>query len=152
MDKKNSTTKAEGQKSTSYLRHQRQKFWQIVVPVGVGVLLILAIAVMVVLAVSPERVGGSVSQWADASLIWLLLPVLAVALITTLVLFGLVFLVSQLLDILPRYTFPAQQYVAQFEAKVKIWSKKIVSPIFTIKSVNAGVGAFFSSLLSRLSK
>jgi len=68
--------KAEYAENASYRRHQKQLFWQILLPVGLGFTLVLAIAVMVVMATPGANAGAHASQWADASTIWLVIPVL----------------------------------------------------------------------------
>lgn len=149
---KKSTLESELQSSESYLRHKKQRFWQILTPVGLGVLLILAIAAMVVLTATGTDAGGPVSQWADTSFIWLILPVMLIAIVVTLVIFGLIYLVVKVLNILPQYTFLVQQYANLFEIQVKYWSRKIVSPIISISSYAAVVDAFFKALIGRTDK
>lgn len=146
---KKSTLESELQSSESYLRHKKQRFWQILTPVGLGVLLILAIAVMVVMTAKGTDAGGPVSHWADASFIWLIIPVMLFAIVVTLVIIGLIYLVTQVLNILPQYTFLVQQYAKLFEIQVKYWSRKIVSPIISIVSYAAVVDAFFKALTGR---
>ena len=146
---KKSTLESELQNSESFLRHKKQRFWQILTPVGLGVLLILAIAAMVIITATGTDAGGPVSQWADTSFIWLIMPVMVFAIVVTLIIIGLIYLLAQVLNILPQYTFLVQQYANLFEIQVKYWSRKIVSPIITIGSYAAVVKAFFKALTGR---
>jgi hypothetical protein len=134
------------QQSQSFQRHKKQYFWQILLPVGVGGLLVLAIAVMVILTAGGTDAGGPVSQWADTSLIWMSIPVLIFALLIGVVLIFFVYLIAQLLKVLPYYTSLAQQYTQLFSVKIKYWLNKIVSPFFTVSSFQARISAFFSAL------
>jgi len=149
---KKSTLESELDHSESYQRHKKQRFWQILAPVGLGVLLMLAIAAMVVLTATGTIAGGSVSQWADTSFIWLIIPVMLFAIVFTLIIIGLIYLLAQVLNILPQYTFLVQQYVNLFEIQVKYWTRKIVSPVISIGSFTAAVEAFFSALSGRVEK
>ena len=149
METQNSTLKAEIAKSTSYKRHRNQFYWQILAPIGLGFLLLAAVGVIVVLTATTTNAGGPVSQWADASLIWLVLPILMVAIVAILVLFTIIYLVAQILDILPPYTFLVRHYFNIFSLKVQVWSNKTVRPLIAIKSQAARVEAFFTALLGK---
>ena len=152
MNIKSAATELDIEKTNSYQRHQRQRFWQILTPLGLSVLLILALAVMVVMTATKTEVGGVVSQWADASLIWLSLPALTFAIITILILVGLIVLVARILKIVPFYTFLGQQYSNLIALKVKYWSNKLVAPLIAVQSFRAAVRGFFSALLGRSEK
>lgn len=152
MNIKSSAPELDIEKTDSYRRHQRQRFWQILTPLGLSVLLILVLAVMVVMTATTTEVGGAVSQWADTSLIWLSMPVLIFAIITILILVGLIVLVARILNIVPVYTFLGQQYSNWIAVKVKYWLNKLVEPLIAVRSFRAAVGAFFSALLGRSKK
>lgn len=137
------------QESQSYARHQKQRFWQILTPVGLGVLLFLVLAVMIVLTANRSGAGGPVSQWADTSLIWLSLPVLGFALISLVVLIGLIYLLAKVLKILPGYTHFAQHYVTLFSTWIKAWSDRVVAPVIGVRTFRARISAIFSSLFGR---
>ena len=64
------------QLSSSLQRHKKQRFWQIMAPILLGGLVTLAAAVLMVLALTGTVGGISLSQYADTSLVWLILPVL----------------------------------------------------------------------------
>jgi len=132
--------------SQSYKQHRKQRFWQILMPVGAGVLLMLAVAVMVILTASGTDAGGPVSQWADTSLIWMSMPVLMFAFLIGIFLIFFIYLIAQLLKVLPYYTSLAQQYTELISAQISYWSNKVVSPLFTVSSFQARIAAFFSAL------
>ncbi len=149
MDTHNSKNETEIQKSHSYQRHQRQRFWQIFLPVALALLLILLIAIMIVMRAVETEPGEIVSQWADASLIWLIMPMLLFAIVAALVLVGLIYAFARLLNIVPDYTFLAQQYVALASAKIQLYADKLVEPIIAVRSVLATVNAFFEAAFGR---
>ncbi len=152
MDTKSFNLPSDFPKSESYQRHQKQRFWQILLPIIFGCLLILAAAVMVILRTVHTEAGGIVSQWADASLIWLILPVLPVALALTVVLAGMVYLMAKALNIIPTYSLLVQQYANLMSIYVKKWMNKIVTPFFAVKSFRAGLATFFSSVFGLVRK
>jgi hypothetical protein len=135
--------------SPSFHLHKKQRFWQILAPILVGGLATLGAAAWMVRAVV---VGNSVSQYADTSLIWLILPVMMFGILFGLLLLGLIYAVAQLLHILPQYTFLVQQYAALIEAKLKLWTKKAMDPVITVESIKAAAGAFFKNLFAWVKK
>jgi len=135
--------------SESFARHQKQRFWQIIAPVGLGVLLILVILALVILTTVRTDAGGPVSRWADASLIWLSLHALLFTLVFALILVGLVFVMAKLLNVLPKYTLTVQQYVKMISGGIISGADKLVAPIIAIKSFNARVSALMDGLLGR---
>jgi hypothetical protein len=149
MDIKIERTKSEWQQKPSYQKHKKQRFWQIAFPLGLGLVLILILAVLIVMAAAGGEGNGEISIWADTSLIWLILPVLAFAVIMTVILLVLIYLVGRLTKILPPYAAVVQHYGMVISKKVRLWSNKLVTPIISIKSENARVRAFFSALTGR---
>jgi len=149
MDTNISNVDSEPIKYVSYLRHRRQSVWQIWIPVGVGSLLILGAAVIMILPVTGVDTGVDVSHWADASLIWMILPLLFLAIVVTLFLIGLIILTAKILKLIPQYTVIGQHYAALISATVQFWSKRIAKPLIVIKSHLASMNALFTSLLGR---
>lgn len=152
METKTNKVNSEARKSVSYRRHQRQRFWQIWLPLIFFILIILGVAVLMVLTVTGVNTGINVSQYGDVSLIWILLPLILLAVIIAAVLFGFVFLNTKILKNLPKYAYPVQKTVFQVSEKVKSISKKIEEPIISIKSVSAGVNTVFSSIAGLFKK
>lgn len=133
-------------KTASYQRHQRQSFWQIIVPVGFGTLLILAILALVIHKEVSADAGGLVSQWADISLIWLILPALLFALLLILILVGMIYLLARLLKIVPGFTFKVQYFIGHVPDYVESFADKLVAPIIAVKGAGATVSALFGSI------
>ncbi len=132
--------------SPSFRRHQKQRFWQILTPIILGSLITLAAAVLMVLTLTGKVSVGNLSQIAAVSTIWLIMPVMVFGILLTLLLLGLIYLAARVLNILPQYTFLVAQYAALIEAKIKLWTIKGTSPIISIKSIGAAVGAFVKNL------
>lgn len=146
METQTPSNMAEIPKSESYKRHQRQRFWQIIAPVGFGVVLILVIIALIISTAVGTGAGGPVSQWADTSLIWLSLPVLLFALVLALILIVMIYLVARILKILPDYTFLAQHYVNLISGFIQTWSDKLVAPMIAFRGFSASVAALLGSL------
>ena len=135
--------------SLSYARHQRQKFWHIIVPVGLGALLILVILGLVIAATAGAEGADSVSQWADTSVIWLSLPALLFTLVLAVILILMVWLLSRLLKILPQYTSKAQDYAGLIAYFLRSGADKLVAPIIAVRGFGATVSALINALLGR---
>ncbi len=135
--------------SPSYQRHQQQAFWQILIPILFVGLLVLAAGVVMVLSISGTDIGIDVSQLADTSLIWMILPVLFFAVLIVILLLGLIYLFARLLSILPSYTALVQNYTNLISVRVNLIMHKLTSPIITVESRKAGMHAFFDKIFSR---
>ena len=94
----------------------------------------IAVMVLTILTATQGDTGSQISGWADASMIWLILPVLMAAVLVALLLFAMVYLLARTLRVLPVYTGLVQQYAALAAEKVKYFSDKLVSPIMGIRS------------------
>jgi len=149
METNISNLEPEPIKHVSYLRHRRQSVWQIWIPVMVASLLVLGAAVIMILPVTGVDTGVDGSQWADASLIWIILPLLFLAIVVTLLLIGLIILTAKILKLTPQYTVIGQHYAALISANVQFWSKRIVKPLIAIKGHLASMNALFTFLLGR---
>ena len=152
MDKDISKQATEFYLHTSYDQHKKQRFWQILFPIGLGILFVIGLAVLVALTVVNGGSSGEVSVWADTSMIWLSLPVLVFAVLMALILFALVYLLAKLLRIVPTYSSKAQYYADQVSSKVKLWSGKLIAPILKIKNISARISTVFSNRSRRLKK
>jgi hypothetical protein len=146
MENELSVSAFEGNKRPSLERHRREKIWQILVPLIIGILLILAVGVIVILTAACSSAGGAVSQWADTSAIWLIMPVIMFAIFGILILIGLIYLVARITKILPPYADLVQGYASLVAAKVSLVTRKIVSPFITVESTRAGIKGFISAL------
>jgi hypothetical protein len=149
METKSPNSEQKIDQSESYHRHQRQRFWQILLPVLFGALAILAVAVLLVLTITGAQTGINLSQYADASSVIVIVMVMSLGFVITLVLFLLVYLLARLLQILPGYTRVVQLYAKIIMLRLQSLSKKTAAPIISVQSVSSGVGGFFSALLGR---
>ena len=78
-------------------KHRREVFWQITIPLVIALIIVIALAILIPVVGTHD----SVSQWADVSLIWLIVPQMFLALITLLILIVLVYVLAGLLKVLP---------------------------------------------------
>ena len=127
----------------SMRRHRRQRTWQILVPFLLMTGLIVAAAILVA--------AGGESQarlWADISIIWLLSPLLVLALLVTVLLGLLIYGLAQLARVTPHYTVRAQHLAARVQSAVQQSVDWVVKPFIWIQQAIATVESF----LSRLSK
>ena len=101
--------------TSSVRAHKRQFTWQILVPLLVVMALFLVAAVLVATGATDTR------AWADVSTIWLIAPMLVVALVFAAVLCFLIYGIARLLQVTPRYTGKAQD----FFALLSTWARRI---------------------------
>ena len=110
-------------------KHRHEVFWQITIPLVIALIIVIALAILI------PMVGtqASISQWADVSLIWLIVPLMFLALITLLILMVLVYVLARLLKVLPFYTNSVQEFFALFRDQVAVLGDKLVEPVLGIQ-------------------
>jgi hypothetical protein len=121
-------------------RHRKDVFWQITLPLLVGVLLILVAGIGVGYAGVYNT--GPVDRWASVSIIWLIIPMMAVALIFLAVTAGLAYGLMRLNGLLPTYTRQLQDVFVVIETRVKRAADAAVEPALRVRSAFAGLRAF----------
>ena len=115
--------------------HRKESFWQITFPLILGLIAILGLAVWAVIVASG---GGNVSQAADTSLIFLIIPTFVMAFIFLVVLVGLVYGMYSLLRWLPPKFFILQGLFYRIQDRVQKAADKAVEPAMKVKSAGAG--------------
>jgi FlaA1/EpsC-like NDP-sugar epimerase len=122
-------------------KHRREVFYQITLPLGIGLVVIVFLMIIVVL--STVKGQESVSQWADVALIWLILQSLVIGLVFLVMLAGMVYAVTMLLSVLPGYAHLVQDFFRLVSIRVRQGSDKAVEPILRLSSFKASVRALF---------
>ena len=117
--------------------HKRQFAWQILVPLLVVMALILVAAVLVATGATDTR------AWADISTIWLIAPMLVVALIFTTVLGFLVYGIARLLQVTPRYTVKAQDFFALLSTWARMIADGAAKPFIWFQQAGAVLKSLF---------
>ena len=122
-------------------KHRRDVRLQIILPLVIGILLVLVLAVLVTLGSSAQ-----VSQWADVSLIWIIAPMLVVALIFLAILGGIAYGLAKLLQVLPFYTRQVQDFFLLVRDRASDVTAKMVAPILNYESKKASQRALWRNL------
>ena len=122
---------------TTHAEHRKEVFWQITLPLLIGILVVVAATIGVIFAATQPE--SELRRWADVSVIWLILPTLLFTLIGMVILAGLVYAVSAVLKILPRYSVIALLYFETAKEKVSKISNQMVEPIIKARSSWAAV-------------
>lgn len=122
--------------------HNREVFYQITLPMVVGIVAALFLAVL-----TTQATASTVSTWADISLIIMIIPTMIVALLFLVLTAGTIYLMIKLLPLVPPYARFAQEWFAYISFRVRFGADKSVEPFLRIHSVAASVRAFRRSLL-----
>jgi len=136
MDSPNKIVLPERNPET-HAEHKREVFWQITIPMGIGVLLVLLATFGVVVAATQPV--SELSRWADVSLIWLIIPALFVGLIFLAVIAGIIYLIIIVLQMTPRYARLIHNYLEIGKHKLFRISDQITGPIVKTKGIWAVV-------------
>jgi hypothetical protein len=116
----------------SYIKHRRDINRQIVLPVILATFVGIGLAIFSGFAMVTKN--NSVSLWADISIIWLIIPMMMLALVILVIMLALVYGMKRLLKVSPHYTGLAQTYALWLNTEVSIWTDKIMQPILSIKA------------------
>ena len=121
----------------THARHRQEVLWQITIPIVVGVIILLAIAVLAIV------LGSQVdhSQWADVSLIWLILPAMLGAFILFVTIAAVAYGVMRLVGVLPHYALRLQDFFVLLSFQLGKLDDKAVEPILRLKAFMASVEA-----------
>ena len=123
---------------TSTVRtHKHQLAWQILVPFFVVTALILVIAVLVATGAT------ATSTWADISTIWLIAPLLVIALFFVAVLGFLIYGIARLLQVTPRFTGKAQDFFALLSNWARIIADGATKPFVWFQQAGAVLKSIF---------
>ncbi len=136
MDSQNRQKPLERNPKT-HAAHKREVFWQISLPLLAGVLLILAaLGAVIFSTIQPVT---EVGRWASVSLIWLILPALFFAFLFLIILAGLVFAVTYLFRLVPRYALVVQLFFEQARSKAGQLLDLSAEPILRINAIWAAI-------------
>lgn len=116
----------------SYRKHRRDVTRQILLPIILATLVGLGFAGLAIYGAIGSQAG--VSLWADISLIWLILPMMFLALVFLGLVGGMVYGLAKLLGVAPRYTGLAQHYALWLNAEIVRWTEKITQPVLSLKA------------------
>ena len=138
----NSTPKAT--RTRPSLRHRRQVFWQILLPVilaGAGVIVLIVLA-----SIASTRGSTVTGTWANIATVWLIIPLIFTGLFFAIFIAGMIFLFARLLRNIPTYTRLAQLYLQIFNVRVDTILHRAVQPQINMLSRWAAWRAFWKKI------
>lgn len=120
--------------------HRNQVRLQIWLPLALAAIVILVLMVLVVLANGTGT--PSIHVWGNVAAMYVILPVLMLSLVLMAVLGGLVYLMTRVLKVTPRYLHLAQAYASYVAAMSKLWADRLANPVLMLRGIGAGWWAF----------
>jgi hypothetical protein len=118
--------------------HKQQIVWQILLPFLLVTLILLTAGIWLVTgATSQTRV------WSDVSIIWLLVPMLILALAALALFVVLIIGMAKLLQVAPRYTSRAQQIAGQVAAGTRKVADGAAKPFVWLEQAGAVIKSIF---------
>jgi hypothetical protein len=130
--------------SPSRRKHHQQSFWQIWVPLGLGILIMLAFLGLAIL--SAVQGSSELNRWTNVSLMFLILPAVLAGLIFLTLFVGCIYLLGRLLKFLPPYTQLGQAYAFTISKLVRVWADRFLSPFIAFRSYWAGLRVLWRRL------
>lgn len=120
-------------------RHKREVLWQITLPLILGIIFFIGASVFVTLGAS-----GDASRWADATLVWLIIPWLIVSILVIGIKIGLIYLVVKLIHKLPSASYTLYGFLRRVHEIVKQAGDKAVEPVMKTASLRGRLQALRS--------
>lgn len=126
--------------------HKQQRFWQILLPIGLTAMICVAVAVLLSVR------SGSMAQFTQLAHVVTIFLILFVMLSMLLALVIPILLIAGLFK-LPPYISVVGQYLLNFNLRVKLASRNAadlsVSPIIKVKEIAAKINKLIESLFQR---
>jgi predicted PurR-regulated permease PerM len=119
--------------------HKRQRTWQILVP-----FLVFAGLILVLAGLFASGAISTTSTWADVSIVWLIVPMLFFALFFLVVLVFLIYGISKLLQVMPRYTGKTQDFFTSLSGWTRKIADGIANPVVRLNQAGAVIKSFFN--------
>jgi heme/copper-type cytochrome/quinol oxidase subunit 3 len=118
---------------TSYKRHRRQFWIQIMLPVLLGAILFLIAPVVAWVA----GMGGSgdLGRWSAISTMWLLIPAMILLIVLLGVLVAVVYLMSQVNAKLPTYSRQVQRFADGATLQTRRVTDMVRSPVLAVREL-----------------
>ena len=129
----------------TWAKHRREVLLQITIPLVITVLVVIACGVLAAVMGTNQNI----SQWADVSLIWLIMPQIFVSLIVLIILAAMAYGLYRLLKVLPFYTNTVQEYFILFRDQVAVLTDRLVQPFLKVKSSHASWQSLKRNLFGR---
>jgi hypothetical protein len=101
------------------------------------------VGLIVLISIATFGWGGDVQRWADISTMWIAIPFMLEMLVVLAVVVGLVYVMAKLLDITPRYTVIAQDFMHKVVSYVKHFADAAAKPVISINSIGASISRLF---------
>jgi hypothetical protein len=136
MDTTNKSNLALKRNPQTTGKHRRETWWQISLPLLVGILIFVALAVGANFGTN-EAVG----RWARISMVLLAIPLIILALLTLAVLIAFIYLAARLTKLIPPYAWQAQELFARIAVVSRRAADKAVEPVLRLNAFVAGLGA-----------
>ena len=125
----------------SYLKHRKEVRWKIIAPVAISTVLCVACSGLVLVATFDYN--GDVARWAEISTIYLAIPTIIFMVIFFALVSGMVYLLTRLLAILPRYTYQAQELFYRIKTIARRVGDSAARPVIFLDSIGAGISRIF---------
>ena len=119
----------------SYLKHRRELWTKILIPMLLAVAVIVAVATLT--GIATFRDNGEVERWAAISTIWIVIPIMGAGLLLLLIFLGIIYGMARLLQLIPPYSGYTQRVVWRIEGYVKRGADMAVKPVLALEGITA---------------
>ena len=125
-------------------KHRKEVFWQISVPIVIGILILLVISFL-----STTMVADETSRWAAISSIWLIAPVMVLGFLSLVTFIAGIVAVAKLIQVLPYYSFRLQNGLMNVRTSLKRIADRSVEPVLRLSAFSAAAKKFSRRITRR---
>lgn len=115
------------------MRHRKEVFWQITLPLVIAIVITITVASLVVFSTT----AGAKSQLADIALIQLIIPALFFSLISLVMLGGFIYGLVKLYQVLPEFFLRGLVFLLRVQLGVAKFNNRLTEPIIRMHIYNA---------------
>jgi hypothetical protein len=135
------------QLTNAHSQHNRQRFLQIWLPLGLAAAIALGVGVWAIVAATAP--GSTMTHWADVSAVLVILPILLAGVLYLTILVGSIYLVARLYRGLPGLDRKIQAVYYRIEIGVRRAADQVVKPVNKVNGWSASVKALRDALFRR---
>lgn len=132
---------------TPAARHRKQMLWQVWTPLVASIVIVLALVVLSVIG----AVQGSpqVERWGNLSAAWVIMPVLFSGLLMLVIVAGMAYGVSKLLQKMPEWLLKAQLFMLRLALATRRAADQAATPVVTVNTFSARVNTLWGKISRR---
>ncbi len=128
-------------------RHRKQMLWQVWVPLIASIVIVLALAILSV--VGAVQGSPQIERWGNLSAVWVIMPVLFSGLLMLVIVVGMAYGFSKLLQKMPEWLLKAQLFMLRLALTARRIADQAATPVVSVNTFSARVSTLWGKIFRR---